>query len=87
MRTLEATDMSSDQEGFKVPSLPISRTKPNVDSGGDETTQQTTQSEPSLTPDDTVTTQETKDATKDNDSEITEQVKSTSEGKNCIAGT
>ena len=29
--------MSSDQDGFKVPTLPISRAKPHEEGGGDET--------------------------------------------------
>lgn len=32
---------SSDQDGFKVPSLPISRAKPHEDGGQDETKKQT----------------------------------------------
>ena len=35
--------MSSDQDGFKVPILPISRAKPHEGGGGDETVRQETE--------------------------------------------
>ena len=66
---------SSDQDGFKVPSLPISRAKPLEDNEKNETPQQEVEQASKL--DDTVTTH-TED--KRSETENTEQAKPPSEG-------
>ena len=66
---------SSDQDGFKVPSLPISRAKPLEDNEKNETPQQEAEQASKL--DDTVTTH-TED--KLSEAENTEQAKPPSEG-------
>ena len=70
---------NSDQDGFKVPSLPISRTKPLQDSGQNEAEQQEAEKPPKL--DETVTTR-TED--KISDTQNTEQAKPAGEGNKIL---
>ena len=72
--------MSSDQDGFKVPSLPISRVKPHEEGRHDDTVQQGTEQETehSSKLDDPVTTPTEDTLSK---SSNVEQAKSTNEGE------
>ena len=72
--------MSSDQDGFKIPAVPISRAKPHEEGGHDDTVQHETDhdTEQSSVLDDPVTTQ-TEDTVSSKSSKV-EQARSANEG-------
>jgi len=73
--------MSSDQEGFKVPSLPIGRVKHNTNGGRDESAQH--EAEQSSELNDTTTSHSEKQA-ENSETQKAEQQKPTSKGKQCV---